>query len=118
MAIGVHHVHLKTPDPKKTMQFYCDTLGATLIKEVDGRGYQVNLHGLQLNITTIIDTQKRAQKLGIEHIAVDTDDYAGTMAKFRASGAKILEEMIGSSGRHVGWVESPDGSQIEIIEKA
>ena len=118
MAIGVHHVHIKTPDPKKTMQFYIDTLGAKLIKEVDGRGYQVNLHGLQLNITTIIDTQKRQQALGIEHIAVDTDDYAGTMAKFRASGTRILEEMTGSSGRRVGWAETPDGSQIEVIEKA
>ena len=118
MAISVHHVHLKTTDPKKTMQFYVDTLDAKLIKEVDGRGYQVNLHGLQLNITTIIDTQKREQKLGIEHIAIDTDDYAGTMAKFRATGARVLEEMIGSSGRHVGWVEAPDGAQIEVIEKA
>ena len=117
MAIGVHHVHLKTRDPKETMQFYVDNLGATLIGEVPGRGYRVNLHGLQLNITGLIDAQKREQRYGIEHIAVDTDDYAGTLARFRASGARILEELPPTNGRRVGFVEAPDGAQIEVIEK-
>ena len=35
----MHHVHLKSRDPKRTMQFYVDNLGATLITEVAGRGY-------------------------------------------------------------------------------
>jgi catechol 2,3-dioxygenase-like lactoylglutathione lyase family enzyme len=118
MTIGVHHVHLKTRDPKQTMQFYVDNLGATLVAEVPSRGYRVDLHGLMLNITTLIDTQTREQHLGIEHIAIDTDDYAGTMARFRAGGARILEELAGSSGRRVGFVEAPDGAQIEVIEKA
>jgi catechol 2,3-dioxygenase-like lactoylglutathione lyase family enzyme len=117
MSIGVHHVHLKTRDPKQTMQFYVDNLGATLIAEVAGRGYRVNLHGLTLNITPLIDAQSRQQHYGIEHIAVDTDDYPGTMARFRASGARILEELAPSNGRRVGFVEAPDGAQIEVIEK-
>ena len=117
MAIAVHHVHLKTRDPKQTMQFYVDNLGATLLGEVPGRGYRVNLHGLQLNITSLIDAQKREQHYGLEHIAVDTDDYPGTMARFRASGARVLEELTPTSGRRVGFVEAPDGAQIEVIEK-
>ena len=77
MAIGIHHVHVKTRDPKQTLQFYVENLGATLIADRGPRGYQVNLHGLQLNITPIIDSQTREQHYGIEPIAVDTDDYAG-----------------------------------------
>lgn len=117
MAINVHHVHLKTRDPKQTMQFYADNLGATLVAEVGTRGYRVNLHGLMLNITTFVDTQSREQHYGIEHIAVDTDDYPGTLAKFRASGARVLEELPPTNGRRVGFVEAPDGAQIEVIEK-
>lgn len=117
MAINVHHVHLKTRDPKQTMQFYVDNLGATLVAEVGTRGYRVNLHGLMLNITTFVDTQSREQHYGIEHIAVDTDDYPGTLAKFRASGARVLEELPPTNGRRVGFVEAPDGAQIEVIEK-
>ncbi len=50
MAFGIHHVHLKTRDPKQTMQFYVDNLGATLLADLGSRGYRVNLHGLTLNI--------------------------------------------------------------------
>ena len=31
MAFKLNHVHLKTPDPQKTAQFYVDTLGAKII---------------------------------------------------------------------------------------
>ena len=118
MGFGIHHLHVKTRDPKKTMQFYVDTLGATLLAEVGGRGYRVSLHGLQLNITSIIDTQKREQRYGIEHLAVDTDDYAETLARMRANGVRVLEELTPASGRRVCFLEAPDGAQIELIEKA
>jgi catechol 2,3-dioxygenase-like lactoylglutathione lyase family enzyme len=117
MTIGVHHVHLKTRNPKQTMQFYVDNLGASLIADLGPRGYRVNLHGLTLNITPIIDTQKREQHYGIEHLAVDTDDYPGTLAKFRANGVQVLEELPPTNGRRVGFLQAPDGVQIEVIEK-
>ena len=117
MAIGVHHVHLKTRDPKRTMQFYVDNLGATLIAEVSGRGYRVDLHGLTLNITSLIDSQTREQHYGIEHVAVDTDDYTGTLARLRTNGVRILEELPPTNGRRVCFLEAPDGAQIEVIER-
>jgi lactoylglutathione lyase len=116
MAMQIGHVHIKTKDPQQTAQFYIDNFGATLKREVPGRGVQLDLHGLQLNVTTIIDTQTHQQHLGIEHIAVETDDYAGTLAKLRGNGARILEELV-NNGRHVCWVEGPDGAQMELIEK-
>jgi catechol 2,3-dioxygenase-like lactoylglutathione lyase family enzyme len=118
MAFAVHHVHLKTRDPKQTLQFYVDNLGATLLADRGPRGYQVNLHGLVLNITPLIDTQVREQHYGMEHIAVDTDDYPGTMARFRANGVRVLEELPPTNGRRVGFLQAPDGVQIEVIEKA
>ena len=117
MAFGIHHVHVKTRDPKQTMQFYVDNLGATLIAEVGARGFRVNLHGLQINITTLIDTQTREQHYGLEHIAVDTDDYSATLARLRANGVRVLEELPPTNGRRVCFLEAPDGAQIELIEK-
>jgi catechol 2,3-dioxygenase-like lactoylglutathione lyase family enzyme len=117
MAFAVHHVHLKSRDPKQTVQFYVDNLGATLLADRGARGYQVNLHGLTLNITPIIDTQSREQQYGVEHIAVDTDDYAGTLARFRDNGVRVLEELPPENGRRVCFLEAPDGAQIEIIER-
>ena len=54
---------------------------------------------------------------GIEHIALETDDYAGTMAKLRRNGARILEEVPPNNGRHVAFIECPDGAQMELIER-
>jgi len=117
MPLQINHVHVKTRDPKKTVQFYIDNFGAIVVSEVGRNGYRLNLHGLMLNVSGLIEAQTREQHYGLEHLAVDTDDYPGTMAKLRANGVKILEELTGSGGRRVGFCEGPDGSQLEIIEK-
>ena len=117
MAYAVQHVHIKTRDPKTTAQFYIDNFAATLKGEIPGRGVRLDLHGLQLNVTTLIPSQSREQHYGIEHIAVETDDYAGTLAKLKANGVRILEELPPSNGRHVCFLETPDGAQLELIEK-
>jgi len=117
MAFAVQHVHLKTPDPQKTAQFYIDNFGATLKAEIPGRGLRLDLHGLQLNITTLISAQNHEQHFGIEHMALDTDDYAGTLATLRRNGVRILEELPPNNGRHVAFVECPDGAQMEVIER-
>jgi catechol 2,3-dioxygenase-like lactoylglutathione lyase family enzyme len=42
MAFKLNHVHLKTPDPQKTAQFYVDTLGAKILEETTvGNGRKV-----------------------------------------------------------------------------
>jgi catechol 2,3-dioxygenase-like lactoylglutathione lyase family enzyme len=117
MGFGIHHLHVKTRDPKQTMQFYVSNLGATLIADVGARGYRVSLHGLTLNISPLIDTQTREQRYGMEHVALDTDDYTETLAKLRANGVRVLEELPPTNGRRVCFLEAPDGVQIEIIEK-
>jgi len=117
MTFAVQHVHIKTHDPKQTLLFYIDNFGATLKGEIPGRGFQADLHGLQLNITTLISSQNHEQHYGIEHMAVETDDYAGTLATLRQNGVRILEELPVNNGRHVCFVECPDGAQMEVIER-
>jgi len=117
MSFAIQHVHVKTKDPGQTMKFYIDNLGATYVTEIPGRGHRVNLHGLTLNITTLISAQNHEQHYGIEHIALDTDDYAGAMAKLRENGVRVLEELPPNNGRRVCFLEAPDGAQIELIEK-
>jgi catechol 2,3-dioxygenase-like lactoylglutathione lyase family enzyme len=117
MALSLNHVHLKSPDPHKTAQFYIDTLGATKIADVGEIGVRLDLHGLTLNVTKHIETQTREQKYGMEHIAVDTDDIAGMIEMLRANGATILEEAVIAGDRRVVFFEGPDGVQLEFIEQ-
>jgi hypothetical protein len=115
MAMTLNHVHLKCADPKVTADYYINNFGGKLLAEIPGRGFRVDLHGLQLNITVKVDTQNHPQYLGIEHLAINTDDYTGTMATARKNGVKVLEEL-NSNGRHVAFLEAPDGTQLEVIE--
>src|SRR5262245_53348344 len=101
MAFKLNHVHLKTTDPKQTAQFYIDTVGAKLVAEIGNRGYRLDLHGLTLNVTTIVADQTRQQVYGMEHFALETDDLAGVVAKLTANGASILEEHVTGDGRKI-----------------
>jgi predicted enzyme related to lactoylglutathione lyase len=117
MTISFQHVHIKTRDVAQTVQYYIDNFGATKKAEIPGRGWQVDLHGTQLNITGIISEQNHAQHHGIEHMAVVTDDYPSTLAKLRENGVAVLEELKGERGNRIAFVAATDGSQMEIIEK-
>jgi catechol 2,3-dioxygenase-like lactoylglutathione lyase family enzyme len=117
MALQVNHLHVKSRDPRAMAQFYVDNFGATFVAETGPTGYRLNLHGLMMNVSGFIEAQTREQRYGIEHVAVDTDDYPGTMQRLRSNGVTILEELVGPSGRRIGFCEGPDGVQMEIIEQ-
>lgn len=117
MAITLHHVHMKTRDPRATMRYYMDNFGAT-VKTDSPERIELDLDGLQLNISDVVATQNHEQHYGIEHMAIYTDDYTATLANLRQNGVKILEELTpNETGRRVCFVEAPDGAQMEVIEK-
>lgn len=116
MAFKMNHIHLKTPDPKRTAQFYVDALGATIVGEIGDTGLRLDLHGLAINLTKFIDSQTRNQIYGIEHIAVSTDDMDNVLADLKASGARTLEQRLIGEERRVCFLEGPDGVQLELIE--
>ena len=116
MTFKLNHVHLKTKDPQKTAKFYVDTLGAKIISQSETAGCRLDLHGLSLNVSKFLDTQKREQKYGMEHIALDTDELDALVAKLKAQGINILEQTTISGGRRVCFFEGPDGVQLEFIE--
>ena len=115
MTLKLNHLHLKTDDPEKTAKFYVDTLGAKIVSQSPNGGYRVDLHGLSLNITKFLE-QKREQKYGMEHIAIDTDELDTLVEKLKGQGIHILEETVVSGGRRVCFFEGPDGVQLEFIE--
>ncbi len=120
MSYRVNHLHIKTPDPRKTAQWYVDYLGAKVVSERKSPSGQpilrLDLHGVPLNVTGYIEGQRLEQHYGLEHVAVDTDDLAGEVEKIKASGAKILEERTLPDGRRVCFFEGPDGVRLEFLE--
>ncbi len=120
MSYRVNHLHIKTPDPQKTAQWDVDYLGAKVVLERKSPSGQpilrLDLHGVPLNVTGNIEGQRLEQHYGLEHVAVDTDDFDAQVEKIKASGAKILEERSLPDGRRVCFFEGPDGVRLEFLE--
>ena len=116
MAMKLNHLHVKTKDPDQTVKFYVEMLGATIFSRNAKGGYRLDLHGLAINVTKFNEGQKREQQYGMEHLAIDTDDLEGVLAKVKDKGINILEQTTGLGGRRVFFFEGPDGVQLEFIE--
>ena len=120
MAFKVNHLHIKTPDPRKTARWYTEYLGARVVSETQSRNgdtiFRLDLHGVPVNVTSYIEGQKLEQHYGLEHVAVDTDNFVGEVDRIKASGIKILEERNLPDGRRVCFFEGPDGVRLEFLE--
>jgi len=120
MAFRINHLHLKTPDPKKTADFYVEYTGAKILKENirpdGGKNYRLDLHGVELNVTEFLTEQKLGQFYGLEHVAIDTNNFEAEVGKIKSAGLKILEERVLPDGRRVCFFEGPEGVRLEFLE--
>jgi hypothetical protein len=67
-------------------------------------------------VTEFLEEQKLGQFYGLEHVAIDTDNFASEVANIRSAGIKILEERVLSDGRKVCFFEGPEGVRLEFLE--
>jgi hypothetical protein len=88
MGANVNHVHLKTKDSIATAKHYVDNFGARIKQRIPGRGLQIDLHGLQLNLTTLIKEKIHEQHYGIEHTALTVDDSSGASRSSGPTGSR------------------------------
>ncbi len=120
MPYRVNHIHFKSPDPRKTAQWYVDFLDAKVVSENQGSGgqatFRLDLHGVSLNVTGFIEGQKLEQHFGMEHLAVDASDFDAQVARIKASGTKVLEERTLPDGRRVCFFAGPEGARLEFME--
>jgi len=102
------------------VDWYVKYVGAKIASErtaPNGRKtFRLNLHGVELNVTEFLEEQKLGQFYGLEHVAIDTDNFAGEVAKIKAAGIKILEERVLPDGRKVCFFEGPEGVRLEFLE--
>ena len=121
-AFSINHIHFKTPDPRKTAVWYVENLGALIVSELKNTagattGFQLDLHGIPLNVTGFMQDQKLEQHYGLEHLALDTDDLPNLVTQLRAAGSRILEQRALPDGRNVCFFEGPEGVRLEVLDK-
>ena len=120
-----HHLHLMSPDPIRTAEFYERMFGATRVsvREMDGGRHTVNL---DLNGTAIIVLSQREgatvpgnPQSGLEHFGLRTDDIKATVVELRASGVEIVQDVteLGRGGNlKIAFLRGPENVMIELLE--
>ena len=97
-----------------------DNVGAKIVSESKSPGgeplLRLDLYGATLNITGCLEEQKLEQRYGLEHVAIDIDDFAYEVARIKTGGIKILVERTLSDGRKVCFFEGPEGVRLEFFE--
>ena len=120
-----HHLHLMSPDPIRTAEFYERMFGATRVsvRAMDGGRHAVNL---DLNGTAILVLSQREgatvpsdPQSGLEHFGLRTDDIEAAVVELRDSGVEIVQDVteLGRGGNlKIAFLRGPENVLIELLE--
>jgi lactoylglutathione lyase len=122
------HVMLRVGDLKRSIAFYTEVLGMTLLRQSDypeGRftlaflGYGTEDKNTVLELTHNWDTTSYDLGTGYGHIALAVPNAHTACDDIRAKGGRVVREA--GAMKHgntiIAFVEDPDGYKIELIER-
>jgi len=112
---GVHHLHLSSPDPESTLQWYADNFGGSS-EQFGGALPGLNYGDVWLLVaqarSAVVPTQGRA----LDHLGWRYQDLAAASETLKANGVKFAMEPRDYRGIRIGFVEGPDGVRIELVQ--
>ncbi len=121
------HTMLRVGDLDRSIAFYTDLMGMTLLRKSDNEEYKYTLafvgYGDEketavIELTYNWGTTSYDQGTAFGHIAIGAEDIYATCERIRAAGGKITREpgpVLGGS-TEIAFVEDPDGYKIELIQ--
>jgi lactoylglutathione lyase len=118
---------LRVGDLDRSLDFYCNVLGMTLLRKKDYPGGEFTLafvgYGPEseqavIELTYNWGTDRYDIGSGYGHIALGVDNIYGTCAAIAEQGGKITREPgpMKHGSTVIAFVEDPDGYKIELIQ--
>ena len=122
------HTMLRVGNLEKSLKFYTEVLGMTLLRQRDyeeGRftlafvGYGDEMNTTVLELTHNWDTTSYELGNAYGHIAIAVDDAYQSCEDIKARGGKVVREAGPMKGgiTVIAFVEDPDGYKIELIQQ-
>lgn len=122
------HTMLRVGDMQRSLQFYIDVMGMTLLREEQYPeaefslafvGYGDEESNTVLELTYNWGTDNYDLGNGFGHIAIAVPDAAAACEQIKQRGGKVIREagpmMHGTIV--LAFIEDPDGYKIELIER-
>ena len=112
------HIHLRSPDPVKTAEFYEQMFGAHRVSmrdEGDGRA----MVKLDLNGTTILINQQIGDnaQAGLVHFGIGTDNLDEAVEAMKARGVEFTQDVREvRPGFRISFLKAPEDVSIELQE--
>ena len=126
MKFGFDHVHLVGSDLDASEQFYRDKFGAETIARRDANGavnLMMRLDGINLFIRSArpaeqVSADGKEYRYTYDHFGVVVQDLRAAIEELRSKGVNILQEPATvRPGTHVAFVEGPDRTRIEVLQR-
>ena len=130
MPFRINHIHLKSPDPRKTAEWYEKAFAFKIVgdetrvfgdrfircQSEDG-GMAVNISGARTGETLGPGDAKPHH--GLEHFGFDTADIDADIERLKGLGAELLDGPIAMpAGNKIAFIKAPDDVRIELIQPA
>jgi catechol 2,3-dioxygenase-like lactoylglutathione lyase family enzyme len=117
--LGLHHVHLRAPDPAATLAWYKEKFGGESAKLKD------RIDGLKYGGVWVLAQRGDAtpsEGHAVDHIGWRTTDLAAEATELKGQGVKFTTEprpLKLASGVMVNfaYVEGPAGAKIELVQR-
>ena len=126
MAKFTHdHVHLRSPDPEATAQYYERMFGAEVLRSVQQGKPRVDLDlcGLKVFIAQVLPDGKTAEAptspyLGLDHIGLTVSNIDAAVAELKAKGAEFtMEPTTIRPNVRIAFLRGPQSVSIELVDR-
>ncbi len=120
------HIHLRSPDPMKTAEFYRRMFDARIIETPQPSGpnrVDLDFDGLMVFIAGPLPSGEEIEGLrdphyGLDHFGFRVADLDATVLDLKSRGAEFsMEPRTLPNGLRIAFVRGPEGVRVEILER-
>jgi catechol 2,3-dioxygenase-like lactoylglutathione lyase family enzyme len=120
------HVHLRSPDPEATAQWFERMLGAEVIRSVEQGRPRVDLKlgGANIFIAPVaagdgVHTPPTTPYQGLDHFGLTVSGIDAVAAELKAKGVAFTKEPTTiRPGVRICFIRGPQGISIELLERS